>query len=154
MELTTHKRLQFSRPRDAVWVAMADVGSYPLWWPWLKSFDAESLATGEVWRCRVRPPLPYTVTFAIAFDEVVDGERVVTRVTGDITGSADLVLTDSEFGCDVVVRSDLAPRSPILRLLAATAPPVVRYGHDWILSTGATQFERRALTSGAQDTTT
>ena len=154
VELTTHKRLHFAQPRAEIWAALADVDSYPEWWPWLKSFEADSLATGEVWRCRVSPPLPYTVTFDIAFDEVIDRERVATRVSGDIVGTADVALSDTEFGSDVVVRSDLAPRSPFLRLLAATMPPVVRYGHDWILSTGAAQFERRALTFDAPDTTT
>lgn len=154
MELVTHKTLHFAHRRDEVWRAMADVGSYPGWWPWLKSFDADALRAGSQWRCSVSPPLPYTVTFAIAFHEVVDCERVVASVTGDITGTAELALTDAGDACDVVVRSDLAPRSPFLRLLAVTVPPVVRYGHDWILSTGAKQFEARALTFDVGDTTT
>jgi hypothetical protein len=34
-------------------------------------------------------------------------------------------------------------------------PAVARYGHDWVLATGARQFEQRALLSvDAPDTTT
>lgn len=134
---------------------MADVGSYQRWWPWLRTFEAVELERGDVWRCSVSPPLPYTVTFAIAFDDVFPEERIVASVTGDIVGNAELDITDTSTGCEVVVRSDLQPRSPFLRLLAKTLPPVVRYGHDWILATGAAQFEAQALASaGAPDTTT
>jgi uncharacterized protein YndB with AHSA1/START domain len=154
MELVTHKTLHFPHPREQVWSAMGEVGSYPKWWPWLKSFDADALRTGAVWRCSVSPPLPYTVSFAIEFIEVVECERVQASVSGDISGTAHLVLSDAGKGCDVVVRSDLEPRSTFLRVLAATVPPVARFGHDWILATGAKQFESRALTSDVPDTTT
>jgi hypothetical protein len=135
---------------------MADVGSYREWWPWLRAFDAAGLRTGEEWRCTVRAPLGYSVSFALRFDAVVECERISTTVTGDISGTADLTLHDTPAGCDVVVVSDLAPRSSFLRVLATTVPPVARFGHDWILSTGAEQFEARALrvSAGAPDTTT
>ncbi len=136
---------------------MADVESYQRWWPWLRSFEAVELERGDVWRCSVSPPLPYTVTFDISFDDVFPEERIIASVSGDIVGMAELEITDNDTGCDVVVRSDLQPRSAFLRLLAKTLPPVVRYGHDWILATGATQFEARALggaSADAPDTTT
>jgi hypothetical protein len=120
----------------------------------LRSFEASALATGEAWHCTVRAPVPYTVTFTIAFEQVVAEARAVTRVTGDIVGNAELTLTDLDDACEVVVRSNLAPRSTFLRVLSSTFPPVARYGHDWILSTGAQQFEARALSVGAPDTTT
>jgi hypothetical protein len=154
VELVTHKALRFAHPRAAVWAAMADVGSYRRWWPWLRAFEARALASGEQWRCTVRPPLPYTVSFVIAFSDVVAEEHAVARVTGDIEGTADLTLRDVAGATEVVVRSDLQPRSGFLRVLATTLPPVARYGHDWILSTGAAQFEARALNVGAPDTTT
>ena len=154
VELVTHKTLHFPHARSEVWAAMGDVGSYQQWWPWLRSFDAHALASGDEWRCTVRPPLPYTVSFVIAFDEVVAEERAVTHVRGDIAGTAELTLLGVDGGCDVIVRSDLAPRSGFLRVLAATLPPVARFGHDWILTTGAAQFETRALSVDARDTTT
>jgi hypothetical protein len=135
---------------------MADVDSYRGWWPWLRRFDAEALRTGEAWQCTVTPPLRYSVSFTIAFDDVVDCRRIAARVSGDIAGRAELELLDARDGCDVIVRSDLAPRSGFLRVLATTLPPVARFGHDWILTTGAEQFEARALrvSTGAPDTTT
>jgi hypothetical protein len=154
VELVTHKTLHFPHSRAAVWSAMAEVASYKQWWPWLRAFDAHALVTGDEWRCTVRAPIPYTVSFTIAFDDVLAEHHARANVRGDIVGNADLTLSDTPGGCEVVVRSDLAPRATFLRFLATTFPPVARYGHDWILSTGAQQFEARALSAGARGTTT
>lgn len=133
---------------------MGDVGSYQRWWPWLRSFEARALASGEAWHCTVRPPLPYTVKFTIAFEDVVAERYAQAHVSGDVAGDATLTLDDTDLGCVVVVRSNLSPRSTFLRLLASTFPPVARYGHDWVLSTGADQFAMRALNADERDTTT
>jgi hypothetical protein len=135
---------------------MADVHAYKAMWPWLRTFDARALVTGDEWRCTVRPPLPYTVSFVVTLAEVVQDERVTARVSGDIAGTAELTLHGVAGACEVVVRSDLQPRSGFLKVLANTLPPVARFGHDWILSTGAAPFERRAfgVTYDARDTTT
>jgi uncharacterized protein YndB with AHSA1/START domain len=156
VQLVTQKDIHFPYERAVVWAAMADVDSFRLWWPWLRTFDARALAAGDEWRCTVRPPMPYTVSFTIAVEDVVAEERVLARVHGDIGGTAELTLFSVDDGCRVVVRSDLAPQSRFLRVMATTLPPVARFGHDWILSTGAMQFKARALpaTSGAPDTTT
>jgi hypothetical protein len=155
VELVTHKALHFAHDRATVWAAMADVGSYRQWWPWLRDFDAEALATDAVWRCTVRAPVGYTVSFRIAFTRVIDASLVEARVSGDIAGGAELTLRDGEKHCEVVVRSNLQPESRFLRILSNTVPPVARYGHDWVLATGARQFEQRALaTSDVPDTTT
>jgi uncharacterized protein YndB with AHSA1/START domain len=155
VELVTHRELHFPHTRADVWAAMGDVDSYRQWWPWLRSFEARGLFAGDEWRCTVRPPLPYTVSFVITFAEVESEQHVVARVSGDIAGTAELTLHDANGACEVVVRSDLQPRSGFLRVLATTLPPVARFGHDWILSTGAAQFEAKALaTSDVPDTTT
>ncbi|MEY2469801.1 MAG: hypothetical protein QOF21_2499 [Actinomycetota bacterium] len=145
VKVATEKTLRFDASRTSVWNAIADVDSYRAWWPWLETFDAQPLAPGAVWRCRVKPPLPYTVSFAIAFDEVVTERAIAVTVSGEIAGPATLTLSDDGDACAVVVRSSLEPRSGFLRILANTLPPVARYGHDWIIGTGATQFEKRAL---------
>ena len=154
VELVTHKTLHFAHARSDVWAAMADVDAYRQWWPWLRIFEARALRSGDEWRCTVRPPLPYTVSFVISLADVVKEEHVTARVSGDIGGTAELTLHGRDGDCEVVVRSDLQPRSGFLRVLATTLPPVARFGHDWILATGAKQFEARALSVDAQDTTT
>lgn len=146
MKVATEKALHFDASRERVWDAMADVEAYPRWWPWLEKFEASGLVAGDEWRCRVKPPLPYTVSFTIAFDEVVVHESISVRVTGEVAGPARLVLSDGTDGSTtVLVTSLLEPRSMFLRVLSTTLPPVARFGHDWIISTGGDQFAKRAL---------
>ena len=145
MKVATEKALRFDASRSKVWNAMTDIDSYRAWWPWLETFDAQPLAPGAVWRCRVKPPLPYTVSFSMQFGEVVEQQSIAVAISGEIAGPASLELSDAGDGCAVMVRSSLEPRSGFLRILATALPPVARYGHDWIIGTGAAQFEKRAL---------
>jgi len=102
-----------------------------------------ALAAGEVWLCEVQPPLPYALRFRVRLDEVEPARLVRATVDGDIVGSAHLELTDRPEGCRARLTSELAPRHRVLRAVARVAAPVARYGHDWVLDTGAGQFVRR-----------
>jgi hypothetical protein len=48
-------------------------------------------------------------------------------------------------GCTVHLVSELVPDNRLLRAAALVARPIVRFGHDWILDTGASQFAASAL---------
>lgn len=145
MQLDTDRRYRFPVRPDALWSAIARTDDYRRWWPWLTSFEADGLETGELWRCTVRPPLPYTLRFAIHLDEVVPATRVSARVSGDIAGTARLDVTPHDDGCDVRLTSRLAPNGRAFKLIAKFARPIVRRGHDWVLDTGASEFVGRAV---------
>ena len=124
---------------------MADVRRYRERWPWLRRFDAtQGLVEGALWRCRVQPPLPYSVGFTLTLDELTESERVRATVRGDIEGSAELTLKEDPRGCELHLVSSLAPRHPGLRALALVGRPLIRFGHDWVLDTGAKQFDPTA----------
>jgi hypothetical protein len=132
---------RFAADPTHVWAAFADMGTYPRCWPWLRRFDAVRLASGEIWRCVVKPPLPYEVRFVLTMAEVVTGQVVAAAISGDLDGTARLDLrADGEGGSLVRLRSSIAPARPLLRATAAVAAPVARHGHDWLLDTGAQQF--------------
>ena len=57
-----------------------------------------------------------------------------------------LELLEVDGGCDVRLVSSLAPRNRVLKAVAKVARPMVRYGHDWVLNTGARQFASRSPT--------
>jgi uncharacterized protein YndB with AHSA1/START domain len=135
----------FPVPPPAVWDAMARVDAYRRWWPWLRRFDAVTLEAGDRWTCTVRPPLPYVLRFTVTIDEVEPARRVAATVAGDIDGEATLWVQESSAGSMVRLRSELAPRSTLLRRVNALAPWMARYGHDWVLDTGVRQFRTRAL---------
>ena len=145
MHVGSDRSYRFDASPEAVWSAVSDLGSYRRWWPWLRRFDATALATGDVWRCTVQPPLPYTLRFTVTLDEVAPPRLVRASVAGDIEGSAALDVGPWGTGAEVRLVSELSPTNALLRAVAVAAGPVVRFGHDWVLDTGARQFSERAL---------
>ena len=144
------RRFHFDDDPARVWEQMSDVRQYRAWWSWLREFDATSLAEGEVWRCRVQPPAPYAVRFNVTLDEVEERQWIAATVRGDIEGAASLELIPVRRGTDVHLVSSLSPRHPALRALALVGRPLVRMGHDWVLDSGAREFDRRAAGQARQ----
>lgn len=140
MLVHSDRRWSFPVGAGLVWDQMCAVDEYPQLWPWLRTFDADALDTGEIWTCTVQPPLPYSLRFTVIVDEVVPQRRVSATIAGDIIGEARLELSPTDGGCDVRLESSLAPGNRFLRTVATVARPMVRYGHDWVLNTGARQF--------------
>ena len=120
------------------------MSTYPTWWPWLREFDGARLAAGEVWNCSVQPPLPYRVRFAVHIDSVQEHESVTATVSGEIVGSASLTIAPADGGCTARLIADLGPDRHALRALSLALRPLVRFGHNWVLDTGAKQFDKRS----------
>jgi hypothetical protein len=131
------------------------VHSYQSWWPWLQTFEADALAAGEIWRGVIVAPLRYTVGFTLKFDAVMPGHHVEASLRGDITGGAWIDLEERGEGCDLWIRSQLAPASPFLKALTRILYPIAKAGHDAVITNGARQFQERALSANADapDTT-
>jgi uncharacterized protein YndB with AHSA1/START domain len=139
------RRYRFPVSPEQLWQRLHVVDDYRLWWPWLRHLDADRLASGDTWSCAVQPPVPYSLRFEVELQEVEPPGFVVAAVAGDIVGTARLDTTPADEGCEVRLRSELAPGNRYLQAVARVAGPVVRFGHDWVLDTGARQFGRRAL---------
>jgi uncharacterized protein YndB with AHSA1/START domain len=140
MELASDRRYHVRATPEDVWSALAATEEYQRWWPWLREFEATGLEAGYEWRCRVRPPLPYTVRFTIVLDEVDAPSTVSARIKGDIIGTARVELSERDGGCEIRLTSALTPRGRVVRIMADVARPLARLGHDWVLDTGARQF--------------
>ncbi len=147
--VVSDRRYTFAVGPEQFWALIADVDSYREWWPWLRSFDARGLDTGERWQCTVQPPLPYRVRFTVALDEIVVSSSISSTISGDIVGVARLDIAPRDDGCEIRLRSELGPDNRVLRLVAATARPLMSFGHNWVLDTGAQQFAERAGRPGA-----
>jgi len=124
----------------AVWDEVSKLDDFRTWWPWLRHFEGTRLVEDDVWRCTVRPPLPYAVRFEVSLDEVRPPSSVRASLAGDVVGEARLSITSAEEGSEVRLVSSLEPGNGLLRALARVAAPVARYGHDWVFDTGARQF--------------
>ena len=145
MYIHSDRRHSFSVSPEELWDVMVRVDSYREWWPWLRSFDAPALATGEVWTAVVQPPLPYRLRFDIRLVEVEAPRVASAEVSGDIEGCARLEIEPTSAGSELHLVSELAPTNAMLRAVAQLAQPVVRFGHEWVLDTGLRQFRDRAL---------
>jgi uncharacterized protein YndB with AHSA1/START domain len=150
--ITAVHRYELPLPRKDVWSLISDVSQYRSWWPWLRAFDATALAEGEEWHCQVQPPVPYLVRFGVVIDRVDAAALVRATVVGDVVGRATLTLedadtagTDDEVGCIATLHSSLAPGNAALRVVSRFAAPAARFGHDWVLDSGARQFIARAV---------
>jgi hypothetical protein len=143
--ITTEHRYELPVGRPAIWALIADVDAYQEWWPWLRIFEAGGLTAGDEWRCEVQPPLPYAVRFQVLIDHVEAPLEVRARVEGDVIGTATLRLEEHPDGCVACLESSLAPGNRTLRMVSRLAAPVARFGHDWVLDSGARQFIARAV---------
>jgi hypothetical protein len=139
------RRYQLPVSPTELWAALTRLDRYQLWWPWLREFDAQLLAGDETWDCLVQPPLPYRVRFVVALEEVTAPTTVRASITGDVVGEARLDIVEQPDGSEARLVSHLEPGNGFLRAVARVAAPVVRYGHDWVLDTGARQFIDRAV---------
>ena len=144
VRIVSDRRYAFGVDPEQFWTMIADVDSYRRWWPWLRSFDARELEPGERWQCTVQPPVPYRVRFTVTIDDIVASSSILTTITGDIVGVARLDIAPNHDGCEIRLRSELGPDSRVLRVVAATARPLVNFGHNWVLDTGAQQFAEHA----------
>lgn len=144
--IRSDRRITFDRPAPEVWEALTLTGTYTTWWPWLRRLEAEGLVAGDLWACHVQPPLPYSLRFTIAIEEVVDGRSVRAAVAGEIRGTASVELSPAgATATEVHFVSDLAPAAGPLRAFARIARPLVAWGHDWVIDQAIRQFRAGAL---------
>lgn len=124
---------------DDVWRRLARIEDYRSWWPWLRRFEARALAAGDVWRCTLRPPVPYAIRCDIALVDVEAPRLVTAALSGDLVGAARFELRDGRNRTDVRLVSDLAAARPALRMAARLLSAAARRGHDRLLD-AARQF--------------
>jgi uncharacterized protein YndB with AHSA1/START domain len=146
VHVASDRRYRFDVGPDVLWSLICTTDAYQAWWPWLRRFTAEGLVPGDRWSAVVQPPLPYALRFTITIDEVVEAALVRATIAGEIEGTARIEIAgDGDGGCEARLVSHLAPANPFLRAVAVVARPMVRFGHDWVLDTGARQFTTRAI---------
>jgi len=145
VSIRSDRRYEFAQERPAVWDALGHVDRYRTWWSWLRDFDGTEMAAGERWHCVVKPPLPYMLRFVIELTDVIEAERVVAELEGDINGSAHISLADQGPGCELRLVSDLSARGGVAGFMDRIVHPLAAVGHDWVLDNGIRQFRRRAF---------
>lgn len=132
---------------SALWDTIERFDQFESWWPWLRSFTADTagLVEGNVLHGTVMPPVPYRLCLDVHLQRCHRPHRVEATVAGDVTGPTVLRLEPVGAGTQVDMSWSLTMCSPPLRLGAAVAYPLMRWGHDRVVDMAAAGFGRRAL---------
>lgn len=133
-------------PLEAVWDAITDVASWPLWWQHVRSVhmvrrgDANGL--GDVRRLRWGSRLPYGLTLETSTVAIEPMARLVGRARGDLEGTGTWAF-EREGPC-VRVRYTwrIELRSRWMRLAAPLLAPVFRWNHDAVMRDGGIGLAR------------
>jgi hypothetical protein len=123
-------------PREAVFDALADGSTYPVWWrPVYLSVQSEGPPrVGQVARQHFRGRLPYTLKTTSTVTALDRPNRFEIDVVGDLTGHGIWTLT--EVGDLTHVRFDWRVNAdrPLLRYLTPILRPLFRWNHNWAIA--------------------
>lgn len=139
------RRFPLSLTPAELWCLLEQTDRYADWWSWLQSLQGGGLRVGDAAQCVVRAPLPYSLRFTVHVEELVPASRVVTRVSGDLSGPARLEIEPSPRGCDARLVWSLELHDPVLRPLSVVTRPAMRWAHDRVVDGGLADFRRRAV---------
>jgi uncharacterized protein YndB with AHSA1/START domain len=139
------RRFVFDATPDAVWGVLSRPQDFPRWWTWLRRIDADGLTEGTTVRALIRAPIPWSLRLSLHIERVVPGERIDVRAGGDLEGPASLELAAHGSGTEARLVWDLEPRGRLDHAFGLVTRPVLQWGQDWVVNTGARQFQRRAL---------
>jgi hypothetical protein len=145
VEIRSDRMYRFALAPAALWRQLLRVEDYPSWWPWVRRFDANALASGDVWRCTIQPPLPYALRCSLQLGAVIAPKLIEADVSGDLSGWARLEFRevaepDQPAATDVRLVAVLAAASAPVRIASRLFPRLAHWGHDWVLDTAARQF--------------
>lgn len=119
---------------DDVYAVLADVETYPTWWPQVRRTRRIDDVSGEV---VCRSLLPYDVTFVMHRDLEDPAARVLrARMEGDLTGTSQWTITADGSGALAVFDEDVAVGKAMLRAAGRVLRPALRFNHDLMMRAG------------------
>jgi hypothetical protein len=119
---------------DRVYAALADVATYPSWWPEVHEARLLEDGAGEL---RCRSLLPYDLVF-VARREIEDADRRILRasLSGDLTGTSQWTITGDDGATTAVFDEDVVVGKALIRLVGPLARPALRFNHDRMMRAG------------------
>jgi uncharacterized protein YndB with AHSA1/START domain len=141
-------------PPDAVFDAIADARSYPVWWSAVY-IDVESDGPPEVGkesRQHFKGRLPYHVRTRSVITELDPPHTIAADVDGDLRGRGEWTLTPSERGTHVRFDWRVHADRRLLRMLTPLLRPLLRWNHNWAIARameGLEPYARRSADAAA-----
>ncbi|ONI89399.1 polyketide cyclase [Saccharothrix sp. ALI-22-I] len=113
---------------------LADLGSYPRWWPEVR--DARQVAEDAA-ELRCRSVLPYDLVFQ-AHHNAKEPEAGLLRadLVGDLDGTASWQIFPNGTGSRLIYDQEVVVRKPLLRRLALITRPFLKANHELMMRSG------------------
>ncbi|MFK5634357.1 SRPBCC family protein [Ornithinimicrobium sp. LYQ103] len=127
-----------SRSQDAVLDLLADLGSYPRWWPQVRRVTQLDASRAAV-TIRSVLPVPLRLVLTREVEDRAGGELRV-RLTGDLDGYAEWRVVGRGTGCRLDYEQVVDLRHPLLRRVTVLPPAraLLRANHSVMMrSVGA-----------------
>jgi uncharacterized protein YndB with AHSA1/START domain len=131
---------------DRVFKVLADVETYPDWWPQVRKARRVDEISGEL---TCRSLLPYDVVF-LMHRELEDPDEFVlrARMEGDLTGTSQWTVTPSGDDSVAVFDENVAVGNGMLRAAGRLFRPALKFNHDLMMRAGEKGL-RAHLSAGA-----
>jgi hypothetical protein len=125
---------------DAVFNTLAQLDTYPLWWPEVK---AVTMLDADNARVQIRALLPYALEFLMA-RQVTDEAKGILRagMTGDLEGFSCWTISSSQPGSRLVFEEDVVVNKLLLKMLAPVARPLFALNHTIMMNRGRRGLQR------------
>ncbi|PRX46741.1 polyketide cyclase/dehydrase/lipid transport protein [Prauserella shujinwangii] len=121
-------------PARAVFATLVDLGTYPDWWPDVRSVSRVDDDAAEV---TCRSMLPITLTLCLRrMEQDEPAGRLGVALTGDLEGSLSGVVRERDGGTRLDITQRVVARKPLLRALSPVAHPVFRANHAVMMRRG------------------
>jgi uncharacterized protein YndB with AHSA1/START domain len=133
-------------PAQRVYDVLADVETYPSWWPQVRKATRIDDESGEL---TCRSLLPYDLVFRMHQD-LRDPERLVLRatMTGDLNGTSQWTITaDGDNATRAVFDEDVSVGSGLVSAAGRLFRPALKFNHDLMMRSGEKGL-RKHLTPG------
>ena len=133
--------------RQAVWDVLANVESWPDWWPAVES--ARQLAGGDErrvgssYRVRWRAPVGYAVEFDFTVEHVDAPRLMAGRASGDLEGRGVWRLFEDRDLTAVTYEWEVATTKAWMNALGPLPRPLFRWNHDRVMAGGGEALKRR-----------
>jgi uncharacterized protein YndB with AHSA1/START domain len=139
-------------PPDAVFDALADARTYPLWWrPVYIGVEADGEPElGKVSRQHFKGRLPYHLRTESRIVQLERPAVVGGEVRGDLRGRGTWTLTETAKGTHVRFDWRVHADRRLLRVLTPLLRPAFRWNHDWAIAQavdGLGPYARRTATA-------
>lgn len=135
-------------PPLEVYGVLADVETYPQWWPQVRKARRIDEVSGEL---TCRSLLPYDLVFRMR-QEVRDPDELVLRahMEGDLNGTTQWTITpDGDDASFAVFDENVSVGSGLLHAAGRLFRPALKFNHDLMMRAGEKGL-RRHLRAGAE----